>query len=84
MNIVGSKWVFCIKRKADGGVEHYKAHHVTKGFHQQLGIDFGETVSPVIKPVTICIVLPLVVSSGWQIKKIEISSMLFFMDFLLK
>jgi hypothetical protein len=65
-------------------MEHYKARHVTKGFHQPPGIDFGETFSPVIKPITICIVLSLVVSSGWQIKQIEISSMLFFMDFLLK
>lgn len=33
MNIVGSKWVFQIKQKADGSIERYKARLVAKGFH---------------------------------------------------
>jgi hypothetical protein len=33
MNIVGCKWVFRIKRKANGTIERYKAHLVAKGFH---------------------------------------------------
>jgi hypothetical protein len=34
VNVVGSKWVFRIKRKADGSIERYKARLVAKGFHQ--------------------------------------------------
>jgi hypothetical protein len=52
INIVGSKWVFRIKRKANGQIERYKARLVAKGFHQQLGIDFAETYSPMVKPIT--------------------------------
>jgi hypothetical protein len=74
MNIVGSKWVFRIKRKADGSVERYKARLVAKGFHQQAGIDFGETYSPVVKPITIRTVLTIAVSSGWCIKQIDVSN----------
>ena len=48
MNIVGCKWVFCFKRKADGSIDRHKARLVAKGFHQQPGIDFGDTYSPVI------------------------------------
>jgi len=33
MNIVGSKWIFKIKRHANGSIERYKAWLVAKGFH---------------------------------------------------
>jgi hypothetical protein len=71
-NIVGSKWVFRIKRKADGNVEWYKARLVAKGFHQQAGVDFGKTYSPVIKPITIQTLLTIAVSPGWCIKQINV------------
>lgn len=64
MNLVGCKWVFKIKRYADGAVERYKARLVAKGFHQQHGVDYGETFSPVVKPITIRTVLSWVVSSN--------------------
>jgi hypothetical protein len=31
-NIVRSKWVYCIKHKADGSIDKYKAHLVAQGF----------------------------------------------------
>jgi hypothetical protein len=74
MNIMGSKWVYRIKRKADGSVDRYKARLVAEGFHQQEGIDFWETYSPVIKPITIRTVLSLAISSEWAIKQVDISN----------
>jgi hypothetical protein len=38
-NLVRYKWVFKLKRKADGFIEHHKAHLVAKGFHQQVGVE---------------------------------------------
>lgn len=83
MNVVGCKWVFRIKRKADGTIDRHKARLVAKGFHQQPGLDFGETYSPVIKPITIRAVLTLVVSHGWPIKQLDVSNA-FFHGFLIE
>jgi len=74
MNIVGAKWVFCIKRKADGSIERYKARLVAKGFHQQEGNDYFETYSPVVKPIIIRTVLSLAVSASWCIKQVDVSN----------
>lgn len=57
MNIIGCKWVYQIKKKSNGSVERYKARLVTKSFNQVPGDDYFETYSPVMKPVTVRILL---------------------------
>jgi hypothetical protein len=73
-NIIGCKWVFRVKRKADGSVERHKARLVAKGFHQQAGVDYDETYSPVIKPTTVRTVLSIAISSGWSLRQIDIQN----------
>lgn len=34
VNVIDCKWVFKIKHKSDGSVDHHKAHLVAKGFKQ--------------------------------------------------
>jgi len=52
MNIVGSRWVYRIKRCVDGSIERYKVRLVARGFTQE-GIDYSETFSLVIKQATV-------------------------------
>lgn len=52
-NIIGCKWVYNIKYKPDGQIDHYKARVVAKDFHQCPGIDYNKIFSPVIKSATI-------------------------------
>ncbi|XP_013617128.1 PREDICTED: uncharacterized protein LOC106323577 [Brassica oleracea var. oleracea] len=74
MNIVGCRWVFTIKYHPDGSIDKYKARIVAKGFHQQQGIDYNDTFSPVIKATTIRIVLGLAVSNNWPIRQIDVNT----------
>lgn len=72
--MIGCKWVFCLKCKADGSIDRYKAQLVAKGFHQQAGIDYGETYNLVVKPFTISLILSIAISGGWPIHQIDIQN----------
>nr|GEV36338.1 retrovirus-related Pol polyprotein from transposon TNT 1-94 [Tanacetum cinerariifolium] len=50
VNMVCSMWLFKHKLHADGTLSRYKARLVTNGSSQQLGVDFDETFSLVVKP----------------------------------
>ncbi len=46
-NIVGSKWVFHLKKDAAGNMVRYKACLMAQGFSQVPGVDYFDTFTPV-------------------------------------
>ncbi|KAG8480454.1 hypothetical protein CXB51_024676 [Gossypium anomalum] len=71
---VGCKWIFKVKRNADGSVARYKGRLVVKGYLQEAGVDFYETFSPVVKPTTVRVMLALAVSRGWSLRQVDVNN----------
>ncbi|KAI5336311.1 hypothetical protein L3X38_015578 [Prunus dulcis] len=73
-NIVGSKWVYKIKRHENGSVARYKARLVAQGFSQELGLDFSKTFSPVVRHTTVRLILSLAAMHKWSLRQLNVKN----------
>ena len=64
---IGCKWVFRVKENIDGSINKFKVRLVAKGFNQVQGFDFSKTFSPVVKLVTIRLILTLAITNKWNL-----------------
>ena len=72
--LVGCKWIFNVKYKADNTVDHYKIRLVAKGFTQTYGIDYQETFAPVSKLNIVRILLFLAASLDWPLHQLNVKN----------
>jgi len=75
---VQCRWVFRVKRGAEGEVIRYKARLVAKGFTQRYGIDYLETFGPVVKLTSLRIILALAAPRNYEIDQTDIKTAQFF------
>ncbi|CAL9010999.1 unnamed protein product [Prunus brigantina] len=73
-NIVGCKWIFKVKKNADGTISRYKARLVAQGFSQEYGLDYDETFSPVVRHTTVRLILGLAVQFQWKLRQLDVKN----------
>ena len=74
INVVGSKWVFRLKKDANGETQAYRARLVAQGNYQIDGIDVFDTFSPVARLASIRTVLALTARLDWEIHQVDVRS----------
>ncbi|KAJ9561724.1 hypothetical protein OSB04_006884 [Centaurea solstitialis] len=71
---IGLKWVYKLKKDAEGNIVKYKARLVAKGYVQRKGVDFEEVFAPVARLETIRLLLALAAWGGWQVHHLDVKS----------
>ncbi|XP_074315329.1 uncharacterized protein LOC141651520 [Silene latifolia] len=69
---LGCRWIYKIKYRSDGSIERLKARLVVFGNHQIEGLDYGETFAPVVKMVTVRILLAIAAINKWELHQMDV------------
>jgi Reverse transcriptase (RNA-dependent DNA polymerase)/Integrase core domain/GAG-pre-integrase domain len=70
--VIGLKWVFKLKKNAEGKLMKHKARLVAKGYVQQQGIDFDDVFAPVTRMETIRLIAVVAVQQGWLLHHMDV------------
>jgi hypothetical protein len=72
--VVGCKWVYKLKKGVDDKVKRYKARLVAKEYSQNEGIDFHEIFSPVVKLVSVRVMLSLIALLDFGLEQLDVKT----------
>ena len=72
--VVTSKWIYKVKFSADGSGEKCKARFVPRGFSQKEGIDYDETFAPVVRYISIRVIISLASILGWKLHQMDVKT----------
>ena len=71
---IGCKWVYKIKRDANGKILRYKARLVAQGFAQRKGTDFQETFAPVARMTSQRIVIAIATTENLELYTVDVDN----------
>ena len=71
-NPLTTKWIFKIKRGAQGQIEQFKARLCVRGFEQEQGIDFEEVFSPVMRHNSLRTLMAIAAVHDLEVKQLDI------------
>ena len=72
--LVGCKWIYKIKTRSDGSIEHYKTRLVAKGFTQEYEIDYEKTFALVARISSVCALLDVAVANKWDLFQMDVKN----------
>ncbi|CAA7047040.1 unnamed protein product [Microthlaspi erraticum] len=73
--VIGSRWLYRLKSGIPGvESERHKARVVARGFTQKEGIDYQEVFAPVVKHLSIRILMSLVVKEDLELEQMDVKT----------
>ena len=73
-NLVGCKWVYKTKYKANGQIDRFKARLVAQGYSQEAGVDYDEVFAPVARYTSIRSVLAIANQLDLEVHQMDVKS----------
>ncbi|POW16912.1 hypothetical protein PSHT_06591 [Puccinia striiformis] len=74
MPMLGSRWVFAIKRSQDGNVLRFKARVVAQGFTQIQGQNFEKTFAPTPTFASLRLLFAMASRNSWPVASFDVKS----------
>jgi hypothetical protein len=71
---IGCRWVFKIKRNADGSIERYKGRLVANGYSQREGVDYTDTFAPTARFGAFRTIIALAATEDMELDSVDIST----------
>ena len=74
VRLLGTKWVFKLKKCADGTLDKYKARLVAKGFLQRFGVDYFETFAPCTQLSSFRLILAISIAYNLELTHMDVQT----------